>query len=94
MRLRWTQAALADLTAIRDYIAEESPEGASVVARRILDSLEQLEQLPRIGRPGRVPNTRELVVGRTPYLVAYRVKGDFIELLRVLHGAQKWPDRL
>jgi len=25
------------------------------------------------------------------YLAVYRVKGDAIEVSRVLHGAQKWP---
>lgn len=92
MRLRWTQQALRDLTAIRDRIAEERPEAARSLAQRILDALSQLEDFPRAGRPGRVGNTRELVVTGTPYIVPYRIRGQFIELLRILHGAQKWPE--
>lgn len=36
------------------------------------------------------PGPRELVVSRTPYLV----RGELIEVLRVLHGRQRCPDAL
>ena len=36
-------------------------------------------------RPGRVPDTQELVVAGAPYIVIYRI-GQAVELLRVLHG--------
>lgn len=93
MRLRWSQPALNDLVELRAYIANDRPQAASTVARRILEAVIRLEQFPRMGRPGRVAGTRELVVTRTPYLVAYRIREDTIELLRVLHGARRWPER-
>ncbi len=93
MRLRWSQSALADLIDLRAYIEKDRPIAASTVARRILQAVSLLEQFPHMGRPGRVEGTRELVVSRTPYLVPYRVEDETIELLRVLHGARKWPDR-
>ena len=86
-------SALADLVELRAYIAEDRPQAASAVARRILDAASHLERFPEMGRPGRVAGTRELVVNRTPYLVPYRIREDTIELLRVLHGARKWPER-
>jgi toxin ParE1/3/4 len=49
---------------------------------------------PGIGRPGRVAGTRELVTAGTPYIVPYRVAGDAVQIITVLHGAQNWPDRL
>jgi plasmid stabilization system protein ParE len=33
-----------------------------------------------------------LAVTGTPYIVAYRIKGDQIDILAVLHAARKWPD--
>ena len=48
---------------------------------------------PGLGRPGRVPGTRELIVSGTRYIVPYRVKEDVVQIITVLHGAQKWPDR-
>ena len=50
--------------------------------------------LAESGRPGRVPGTRELVIPRTPYVAAYALTRDCIRILRVLHGAQMWPDDL
>jgi toxin ParE1/3/4 len=48
---------------------------------------------PGLGRPGRVEGTRELVVANTPYLVSYRVRNNVVEILRVFHGARKWPQK-
>jgi toxin ParE1/3/4 len=93
MRLKWSQAAIRDLQEIRGFIAQERPMAAQRVAQRILQVVRNLEQFPRMGRPGRVEGTRELVVGGTPYIVPYRVQGEAVELLRILHGARRWPER-
>ena len=47
-----------------------------------------------MGRVGRVRGTRELVIAGTPYIAAYRVKGRVILILRILHGAQLWPETM
>jgi len=44
-----------------------------------------------MGCEGRVEGTRELVIGRSPFIAVYRIKGKRIEILRILHGAQRWP---
>jgi plasmid stabilization system protein ParE len=31
------------------------------------------------------------VIGRYPYRIVYRVAGDTVEVLRIIHGAQQWP---
>jgi toxin ParE1/3/4 len=61
---------------------------------RIVEAAATLSEFPQSGRPGRRSGTRELVVVKTPFLVAYRVRGDLIEILRVLQGARRWPSRL
>jgi toxin ParE1/3/4 len=48
---------------------------------------------PHMGRAGRIKGTRELVVSGTPYVIAYRVEPDAVVILRLLHGAQRWPAR-
>ncbi|CAE6849821.1 hypothetical protein LMG22931_07646 [Paraburkholderia nemoris] len=85
---------MEDRDAIFDYIEEDSPHAAVVVDDRIRVQIRQLLQFPETGRPGRIEGTRELVISRTPYIVAYRITGDTVRILRVLHGAQLWPDEM
>jgi toxin ParE1/3/4 len=93
MRIVWTASAIRDLVSLRNYIAGNNASAAEGQVKRILTAVAGLTAFPGSGRPGRRPETRELVVGKTPYLVAYRVKDETIEVLRVLHSRQRWPDR-
>lgn len=93
MNILWSPEAVQDLTALRSHIAEDNPAAAQPVALRIVEAVEQhLPANPHMGRPGRVPGTRELVIPRTPYIVPYRVRRNVLEILRVYHGARRWPD--
>ncbi|HZX69390.1 MAG TPA: type II toxin-antitoxin system RelE/ParE family toxin [Rhodanobacter sp.] len=86
--------AIEDRVAIFEYIEADNPRGAAIVDDRIRSQVRQLIRHPESGRIGRVPGTRELVIDRTPYIAAYRIAGDTVRILRVLHGAQQWPDAL
>jgi len=94
MQLAWTVFAMADREAIFDYIEVDSPRTAVSVDDRIERRVEGLTQFPELGRPGRIDGTRELVISGTPYIAAYRIVGDTVRILRVLHGAQQWPDEM
>jgi plasmid stabilization system protein ParE len=61
---------------------------------RIRAAVVRLATSPALGRSGRVAGTRELVIPRTPYVVPYRVTGDVVQIITVLHSAQRWPDTL
>lgn len=92
MRLSRTATYRADLEKIVDYIASDNPKAALAIWDEIESQIERLVAYPHSGRLGRVEGTRELVVNRTPFIVGYRVIGDAVLVLRVLHGAQQWPD--
>lgn len=94
MRLVWAQYALEDRRGIYDHIEADDARAAALVDTRIADAVVRLIGFPESGRPGRVEGTRELVVSRTSCIVAYRVMGETVRILRVLHGAQLWPDDL
>lgn len=93
MRLIWSRAAARDLEEIASYIANESEQAAQRIENRIHKTAKLLLLIPDAGRPGRVTGTRELVVLRTPYILVYRRESDHIRILRVYHGARRWPSR-
>lgn len=84
--------ALSDFEEIVDYIAEDNLVAAIEQGNEIEIQVAGLLSNRHQGRPGRVKGTRELVIVRTPYIAAYRVKKESIQILRVLHGARLWPE--
>jgi len=92
MMIKWLDDAVNDLQALRQHITQDNPNAATRIAKRILTAVDLLSEQPNIGRPGRIPNTRELVVAGTPYIIPYRVKRTSIEILRVFHSSMQWPD--
>lgn len=94
MEIRWLPSALADLEAARAYIARDNPAAAERVFERIISEVAGLVPLPHIGRPGRVANTRELIVPSTPFIIPYRVHEGRVIILAVIHAARQWPDTL
>ncbi len=91
MKVTWGRRARRDLRELVTYIADDSVRAAERVAARILKSAASLAKAPRTGRPGRIPGTRERVVARTPYILAYQIVSSRVRILRVYHGARKWP---
>ena len=85
----WSPLALARLKEIRAYVAKDKPEAAARLATRIVAVVENLAQHPYLGRVGAEPEIRELVIGRTPYVVLYRVRGKRVVILTIWHGAQQ-----
>ncbi|MGH8119945.1 MAG: type II toxin-antitoxin system RelE/ParE family toxin [Gammaproteobacteria bacterium] len=91
MRLKWTKRALQQLKEGQDYIARENPAAANVIAERITQATRLLLMQPLMGRTGRVTGTREWVVQQTPYLLAYTVVNDTLQILGVIYSKQDWP---
>lgn len=93
MRILWEEGALNDLAEIVEYIGQDNPVAASETAERILEAVGHLVGAPALGRMGRVPNTRELMVAGTPYLIPYRFEQGDVQILRVFHAAQRLPSQ-
>jgi toxin ParE1/3/4 len=90
----WSPRAIEHLAHLRSYIARDNPKAANRIAAVLLEAIERLAELPNLGRPGTLAGTRELVVPGTPYVIPYRLRGDRLEVIAVLHCRQKWPKRL
>lgn len=94
MKIEWLPSAKSDRRSQLDYIGERSPWAAIDMGDAIEAAVGRLADYPFSGRPGRAKGTRELVVGGTPYVIAYRVEPNAVVILRLLHGAQRWPEAL
>lgn len=91
MRVEWLPEAERGLAAQLDWVAEHNPLAALDMGDAIHAAVGRLADYPAMARPGRVPGTREMVVVGTPYIVVYRIEPSAVVILRVLHGAQRWP---
>lgn len=95
VKIVWSRKASRHLRSAYLYWShEKSPAATEGMLERSFSAIEVLRQYPEAGRRGRIPGTRELVIGPTPFLVAYRERGERIEVLALLHGSKKWPDSL
>lgn len=94
MIIEWLPAAERDFNSIVEFIADDNPVAAIEQGDEIEQQITGLLEHRQRGRAGRVKGTRELVIVRTPYIAAYRIKRDRVQILRILHGAQQWPDSL
>ncbi len=91
MRVEWLPEAQRSLTAQLEWIAERHPWAALDVGDAIHAAVGRLSNYPAMAPSGRVPGTRELAVVGTPYIVVYCIEPSAVVILRVLHGAQRWP---
>lgn len=94
MKLTWSAYALSDRDAIFTYIEADNPAAAILIDERIVSAARRLLDFPANGRLGRIAGTRELVINDTPYVAAYAITETTVRILRVLHGAQEWPEYL
>lgn len=89
--LNWSPKAGADRDAQLAGIDQDNASAAITQGDRIAEQIEILIQNPQMGRAGRKKGTRELAISRTSFVVVYRVKGDTIQIIRLLHSSQKTP---
>jgi len=92
MGVRWSLPARQQLDRHTAYIAVDSPTAARQVVQRVRAATRGLADHPLKGRPGQVVDTRELVAAHTSLTVAYRVIGQTVFIVAVLHQAQEWPE--
>ena len=95
MRVRWLRKARLNLDSIHAYIAHDNPQAASRVIQQIVERVDDLAANPNLdtSRPGRVAGTRELVIPPS-YIIPFRIKGEVLQVIRVFHTRQRWPDKL
>lgn len=91
MKLRINPLVVADLKAIKDYIAEDNAEAARKTVDEIYKSFENLQQFPAMGadlskRVSFRTDYKYLVHGN--YITLYLVKKDYVDIYRVIDRYQ------
>ena len=92
MTIIWTRRAIADVQAIKQFIAQDSPHAAQLVAQRLVAAVDRLTMFPESGRivPELAdPQIREVVQGS--YRIVYRLLGQQAHILTVHHSARLFP---
>jgi toxin ParE1/3/4 len=91
MRLAFADAAERELEAIGDYIALENPVRALSFIRELRKDCDRLATMPErhllIARY-RNSGIRRRVYGS--YLIFYRIEGETVQILHILHGAMDY----
>jgi plasmid stabilization system protein ParE len=85
----WSPLARARLQEIRAYVAKDKPIAAERLAIRIVAVIEALRNHPHLGHTGTEPGIRELIIGGTPYIEMYRVRGKRVTILTIGRAAQR-----
>ncbi len=89
-KVLWTENAIEDLLAIKEYISEDSVDRAEAWILELFNSGESLVNLPTRGRI--VPefqqeNLRELLIDN--YRLVYRIKKASIEIITVFEAHRR-----
>jgi len=95
MKLLLTAAAVADLEDISDYISLENPVRAKSFIEELRAACDGILEIPR-GYP-LVPRHEQFGIRRKVhgnYLIFYRISGETIEVIHVLHGARDYESLL
>jgi addiction module RelE/StbE family toxin len=90
VRVLWTDAALNQLEAIRDYLAQTSPDYARRVIERLVNRCEQIAAFPHSGRmvpEYEIDEVRQVI--ESSYRLIYLIKEEQVEILAVIHTSRK-----
>jgi len=91
VRIEWLPEARFNRQSQLAYIGEHNPRAAMAMGDALKAAVARLADFPESAPRGKVPGTRELVVTGTPFIIVYRIENSAILIVRLLHGAQRWP---
>lgn len=95
-RVTWSETASNEFIEILRFLAEDNPHAAKRAKKRVRDAAARLHYF-NSGRIGRVPETFEKLVPKSPYILAYELRRsdrgrDEIFILHIIHAARDWPE--
>jgi toxin ParE1/3/4 len=89
VNIEWSSRAERDRSQQIDFIALDNPRAGIEVGDRVVAAVSHLLLSPMLGRARRIAGSRELVIGRSPYIVVYIVQRESLRILCLPHGAMQ-----
>ncbi|CCI26247.1 MULTISPECIES: type II toxin-antitoxin system RelE/ParE family toxin [Microcystis] len=89
MKVFWTETAVNHLSAIYNYISQNSPQYAQRLVERLTRRSEQIANFPFSGRlvpEFETEQIREVI--EVSYRIIYYIKPEQIDVIAVLHAAR------
>lgn len=86
-----TIRALQTLSEVLRYYEDQQNGLGARFLRSYDEQIERLRDMPKIGRIGRVFGTRELVMQNFPFLVVYRIRKEYLEIINLIHQSKNYP---
>lgn len=92
MMVIWSESAIAQCEAIRDYFSRSSPAYVASILEKIVRRTESLKDNPLVG--AEVPEYGDPAIREVyehPYRILYRVVGQDIRIIGVVHSSRRLP---
>jgi addiction module RelE/StbE family toxin len=86
MTLHYSRRALSQLASVHEYLSSRNEQAAEHVTVSIATTIARLRELPLLGRMTDEPAVRVIIEPQYLYRIFYRVHGDVVYVIRVLHG--------
>lgn len=92
-KIEYLPIAQEDLIGIFEYIEEDNPDAAANFIEKIDKAISKLESFPLLGR---IPKDKRLkMLGYRMliienYIAFYVIKGNILEVRRIIHGSRKY----
>lgn len=91
MKLIVAPEAQEELREIESYIGKDNPKAAVEFVGRLTERYQALTDFPGMGRKRDDVRAGYRSVSEGDYLIFYRVSGDVVEVMHVLHGRRNLP---
>ena len=90
MNISWSDQALRDLRAIRDFIARDSEHYARLQVERLVSRVERAAMMPSRGHPVHEASESDLrEVHEVSYRIIYRMRDHDLQVVTIVHMKQR-----
>ncbi len=93
MQIEWSEEAIADLTALLEYLDEQDPRISQTIIKRIRAAEKVITTLPKSSRHNEKSDTYDRPVPKTRLLLTYRIEEERIVIVQLWHTSRDPDDQ-